>query len=356
MSYIENLEKIQNVTKNIDLPQKNDNVFLFGADWFGATAASELKNELQFTAICDNDEKKQGRVVEGLPVIAPKELTQYPNAFVLVCTFRHYNSIHQQLDTMKVRHCDLDAYLVQRNFDKIETVLQFFDDTSKNVYTGLLFSRITSDLSEAVKYSCDNQYFCLPEFHYLDIEKGAFVDCGAFVGDTLEEMIKNSLGSVSRIYAFEPMERTYRALQKRVSFLCDIWALEPERIVCEQMAVGKKEGTASFRDVFGNLQAASLTTVGGEGQVPVVSLDEYFAQRQGEYISFIKADIEGSEWNMLHGAEETIKKNKPKLAICIYHTILDFFRIPLYLKELVPEYKFQVRHHSNVDTVLYCYI
>lgn len=88
-----------------------------------------------------------------------------------------------------------------------------------------------------------------------------------------------------------------------------------------------------------------------------ISLDQYFAQRGGERITFLKADIEGAEWDMLLGAENIIRSSRPKIAVCIYHNIFDFYRLPMLLREFVPEYKFSVRHHWNGfnETVLYCY-
>ena len=69
----------------------------------------------------------------------------------------------------------------------------------------------------------------------------------------------------------------------------------------------------------------------------------------------IKMDIEGSELEALKGSKKVIQRDKPRLAICIYHKPEDMTEIPLYIKELVPEYKLYIRHHSNAgtETVLY---
>lgn len=66
-------------------------------------------------------------------------------------------------------------------------------------------------------------------------------------------------------------------------------------------------------------------------------------------------DIEGSELKALKGAEKTIRENKPRLAICIYHKRMDLIEIAAYLLKLVPEYRFYIRHYwSNMwETVLY---
>jgi hypothetical protein len=70
-------------------------------------------------------------------------------------------------------------------------------------------------------------------------------------------------------------------------------------------------------------------------------------------------DIEGAELDALKGAEETIKRDKPKLAICIYHKDSDFVETPEYIHEFVPEYRLYVRHHGRTsarETVLYAVI
>ena len=46
------------------------------------------------------------------------------------------------------------------------------------------------------------------------------------------------------------------------------------------------------------------------------------------------------------------------MAICIYHSAFDMYRVALKVKEINPKYKLSVRQHSNdiLDTVLYAYL
>lgn len=71
--------------------------------------------------------------------------------------------------------------------------------------------------------------------------------------------------------------------------------------------------------------------------------------------SFIKMDIEGSEYEAIKGAEGTIRRYKPKLAICVYHRLEDIVQLPKILLEYNSEYTFYLRHYSfaSNETVLY---
>lgn len=74
-----------------------------------------------------------------------------------------------------------------------------------------------------------------------------------------------------------------------------------------------------------------------------------------EKVTFIKMDIEGAEQSALQGAVNIIKRDKPRLAICIYHSLEDLYAIPFWIKAMVPEYKLYLRHHSDnaAETVIY---
>jgi len=88
----------------------------------------------------------------------------------------------------------------------------------------------------------------------------------------------------------------------------------------------------------------------GEDVIKIDAIDNYKIPA-----SFIKMDIEGSEYEALIGAKDTISKYHPKLAISLYHKPEDLIQIPYYIKSLCPEYRFYLRLHSYYSEELILY-
>ena len=90
-------------------------------------------------------------------------------------------------------------------------------------------------------------------------------------------------------------------------------------------------------------------------EVQTVSIDDFVKQEKLTRLNYIKMDIEGSELKALQGAEETLRRFKPKLAIALYHKEDDFLTIPAYLDRLGLQYKFFLDHFTiyNEETVLF---
>ncbi|GEM_PF-4147276 len=81
----------------------------------------------------------------------------------------------------------------------------------------------------------------------------------------------------------------------------------------------------------------------------VITIDDY-AERKNIRIDFIKMDIEGFELRALQGARQVILRDKPRLALCTYHRVLDRIKFYLFLKLLRPDYKI----HTN-NAILYAW-
>ena len=93
-------------------------------------------------------------------------------------------------------------------------------------------------------------------------------------------------------------------------------------------------------------------TTTGTVTIETAAIDEIV---KDDKVTFLKLDVEGAEMKALQGAKNTILKNKPRLAVCIYHKPEDIIEIPAYLLSLNPDYHFYIRHYklSYNETVLY---
>ncbi len=70
-----------------------------------------------------------------------------------------------------------------------------------------------------------------------------------------------------------------------------------------------------------------------------MSLDSLASGNPLPPISFLKADVEGYERELLLGAQETIRKYKPRLSICTYHLPDDWRVIPEIIRSFGVGYK-----------------
>lgn len=168
-----------------------------------------------------------------------------------------------------------------------------------------------------------------------------FVNAGAFHGETDIDFVKWTNGLYKKIYAFEPMKENVEICKKnyRENGISNI------EIFCK--GTWSETGFISFTE--GENQGC--IDEHGYNQIETIRIDDVV----GGGITFVKMDIEGAELKALQGARETILRNRPRMAICIYHKSEDLYEIPHYLLSLVPEYRFMVRQYTsmNWETVLY---
>jgi len=233
-----------------------------------------------------------------------------------------------------------EKFLIERQKELTETANLFADDLSREIYFSAMKYRATHNPKDAPKYSKHDQYFVKSIVFLSDNE--VFVDCGAYDGDTMKEFVKYSKDQYKGIVCFEPMEEYHSRLQKRG---------KGKNVTAIRAGVYKETTTLQFNAEGG--KGSSITTSAEHTiSVPVRAIDDVPECLDA---TFIKMDVEGAELDALKGAKETIRRNRPKLAICIYHRNRDFIEIPKWIHTLVPEYKLYVRHHafSVNETVLY---
>ncbi len=254
---------------------------------------------------CDKDFQKQKDGLFGKKVISPEELiANHKDAMVLIETKYHYDEVYD--------------YLIKSGFPKQSII--------SHVYFG-------------------KQYFDKDIIKLSDSE--VFVDCGCYNGDTLADFIEECNEKYEKVYAFDADENNYLNCY---NFICNS---KLDKIDIVNKGVWDKSEQLCFDG--GKGISSCIVEESSMGEVDIIntiSLDEYIGENK---VTFIKMDIEGAELRALEGAKKLIERERPKLAICIYHKKEDILNIPIYLKELVPDYKFAIRHYAGreLETVLY---
>ncbi len=326
---------IENIVRSI--PQYADNVYyggkeqelyrklraygkkiiLFGYGYRAKKLYRDLCAEhLEMAYIVDSDEKKQGAFAGKTPIVSLRYVVERENTDQ--CVFLITSSYHAEEIRVELSKCGC----------------RYVEDA--NLY-GKCFRQ--------------DQYFDRGGFLEF-AEQEVFVDGGCFDLETtriLMERLEEEGKKCRSVYAFEPDRNNYLACKKKTAHggwhnirlvNAGLWH-EPAALTWENA------GTAG----------AHLAEAAGEGggrcQVKAVSLDSVVEKR--EQVTFIKLDVEGAELEALQGAKRIITENRPKLAVCLYHKKEDYWRIPYYVKSLVPEYRLYIRHYSNysAETVLY---
>lgn len=202
-----------------------------------------------------------------------------------------------------------------------------------------------------------NQYF-IPEMCERMTEDEVFVDCGSYIGDTLESFREFSKDRFLKAYEFELDINNFNRLSKNA-------ASQDSRVVLINAGVGNRNerieyaqydnrgGSCGFAFTEHAVRLGAHIVTSEIKSVDSMIQDGFIKEK----ITFVKMDIEGAEMQALKGMEKMIKRDMPKLAICIYHKPQDMWEIPLYIKSIVSTYKFIIRHHDFVDneTVLYVF-
>lgn len=209
----------------------------------------------------------------------------------------------------------------------------WYDEASKKEFLEFIYQKNTGCYE---KTHHEIQYFDNEIVRLCDNE--VYVDCGAYDGDTIRQFI-GKVSAYDEIFAFEMDKSNYDRLQNNTLdyHSCKIYNCGVGNST-EKLPASVGKNTASY---IGN----------GEELVSICKLDDIIDDR----ITFVKMDIEGFELEALKGAENLIKRFRPKLAICIYHKFEDLYKLPMYIDGLGLGYKLYFRnyHGSASEAVMY---
>ena len=306
---------------------------------------------------CDADPSKWHKNFWGIPCISPSELEKMKGDVAIFVTVGDFEPVLKYLSVNKfpcvqlIYKYDLFSsdYLSRPELDlgevasKLELVRSMLaDERSAQVFDAIVSRHLDSGSPPGLMAEiCEGDQYFPPDLIRLRPDE-AFVDAGAFTGDTLCDFARRSGGVFDSVRCFELDVANFQALQTTSSSLPGA-----EKIFLHAEGLWNEPLDISY-----NADRSRSSVGTGDARAHVVRLDDVVGNGR---VTFLKMDIEGAELKALEGARETILANRPKLAICVYHHLKDLWEIPLVIKSLVPEYRIFLRHHTKLDYETVCY-
>lgn len=221
--------------------------------------------------------------------------------------------------------------IAQKFIQNIEKVNQDYEVTFKN-FAGKLYwpESFTIDrLDQVVAETFDTSDWHYYQKKHTEVQQDEIIlDIGTAEG----LMPLSVVEKCKHIYMVEPSVSFCKALTKTFSNYSD-------KTTIFNYAVGNEDGIISFDE---NSLDGTVSTDNSANlsRIPIRKIDTIFSESQK--ITYLKADIEGFEQEMLKGATETITRNRPKIAITTYHDQNNPKEIIDLITGLVPEYKYYV--------------
>lgn len=228
---------------------------------------------------------------------------------------------------------------IEENWENLcECYGQLADELSRQSFIDYLNSRTFGHTQKLPRFTVPADQFCDTSIPLSENER--YCDCGAFDGDTIRTFVRR-VEKYEKIYAWEPDRLNMQALKKYVQ----------ENGVRDTHLIEKCVGATTSEIRFSS-SGTSVSTASEFG-VDTVQMDT--VDNLARDSTLIKVDVEGGEFDVLKGAEMTIRANKPKVIIAIYHRREDVFKIQKLLYDFNNRYYFFFRWHRHApdDVMLY---
>ena len=287
---------------------------------------NDLANVLKFKYLFENLETKENKDLL-LQVLAYRILGH--RKIKLPLNTPDYWSKIKEIEKLSDKSDSMDV-------DFMNITLHKFDVTPLGYPIKFYFSSLGVNIDFVIK-----QYEFKNNNTFIKAEKGDIViDAGGCWGDTAL-YFANEVDDSGKVYSFEFIPKNITLFEKNISFNKEL----EDRIELVKHPVWKDSATKIyFKDNGPGSKVTMKPFEEQDGDCFTLSIDDFVSQKGLNKLDFIKMDIEGAETDALKGAENVIKKFKPKLAIALYHSFDDFEKIPKLIREIVPGYKFYFSH------------
>ncbi len=286
------------------LSRSNNMIYIYGCGKRGKRLV-DMFPDIQFAGFID---RKAGNKYKDIPVLGIDEAPTTDECIIVISNLYGSDGIVDDLLSLGIKE---DSFIVLTEYEKTIQNEIYFEDR------------------------------CIKGFKSSD---GAFIDGGSLDGNDSRRFINSNLYNGNAIIAFEPDSTSFINTTENLKNL--------DNVTVYQRGLSDKKTRVHFDG--GKGEAASISEQGTD-YIETVRLDDIC---ESINVSFIKLDIEGSEYAAITGAQNVILRDKPNLMVSVYHKKEDILSIPLLLLKYNENYKFALGHYSvgsATDTVLYAF-
>jgi FkbM family methyltransferase len=174
------------------------------------------------------------------------------------------------------------------------------------------------------------------------LKKGMYcIDIGSNIG--YYALLENKIvGNEGRIVSIEPSPTNFKLLKE------NILLQNSSNMEAYNFAAGNKKGTVKFMiDTKSNWCKVVDDDEVSDNVIDIESntLDNFLEKLSIRQIDFLRMDVEGFEANIIEGAQKTIQKFKPILAIEIHKNFMGNEKTKTLLQNLM-NMRYQIKHFS----------
>lgn len=224
-----------------------------------------------------------------------------------------------------------DGEHLDAEYSKLEIVYNALsDEYSRELFADVIRFRLTGKLQylsrcEAVRDS----YKAMPFSNRVETA----LDGGAFKGDSAADMLA-SFPNIKRILAFEPDPSTFKKLS--------LFADSTEGVVVPvNAALSDRVGESDC--VSSGSRGSGISGRNRRAKNIVIRTETVDSLCHDEKIDFLKLDVEGFEREALKGASNTLHRDRPALAVSLYHRTDDITDLALLSAELLGKCRMYLR-------------
>ena len=330
----------------IDLIENKSMFGIFGTGKLAQNCYAKIK-EMGHTASFFVDRNEEDGIFMNLPLKTINYMSQKNIPLLIASTWAKEITLDLIAAGFKGEVFVIDPFITvfeRMTINDTEELIEFYSSLEDEISRRTLRDLISFRCGDVDKISTSiyPQYMS-PNVLYSSSD--IMIDGGAYIGDTIKSLDCHNV-FVREVHAFEPDPENFQTLVlygnktklKVVSNNLGLWSSAQEL----------------------NFSASDTISYGRrideEGSIAIhtTSIDGY-VNDNGIAPTVIKLDIEGAEMHALVGAKSVISTRKPKLAISLYHSQADLWRIPAFIRSLNPDYIFYLGHHRSnwMETVLY---